>query len=534
MKNQLCKKSIAILVVCLMLTGLLAMSMMAADGTEVEPSVVFWPKDMTEDSMESYENRATHSYVDTSIGKVLRLTMAQDHNDPYLSFFPGEGYNADDYKYVLVLVKSDSADLDTLFELFYRTEAVPNYTGGESERDRYQTNKDWQFLCFDFSEKEGWSGAITSLRFDFFAGRQYKTGEFCDIAAVIFAKDMDAAYDAAFDVTKTLFAPKQELSNFKDSEIQYFQDGGLVSTEITVENGDLVYKAAGNYNDPQAFFRYDHLADSRGIKKLTTADFRYVVFRYRTEGYIPTPGMELFILTGNRKSLMEMIRIEGTFACHSGEATYMQTAGWRGVMVDLAEDDGLEVNTGLKNGWAGQGAFNGFRFDWSGNSMAGASLVVSDILLYADKNAAASAASALGSMDLMTAAPNMGDGEDTTEHIYMPWETEPEETETLPVFSEETTAPPETESETEVDESASNSGTEDTEGPDETEETESSTGGGDLLNPDINIGDLNNGTGEEPAETGSQMPFYIACVALAGLSIASIAVVIEIRIREKM
>lgn len=65
------------------------------------------------------------------------------------------------------------------------------------------------------------------------------------------------------------------------------------------------------------------------------------------------------------------------------------------------------------------------------------------------------------------------------------------------------------------------------------EETESSENGGNGPSGGENIGGIDDPSSSDKTPQGSQMPFYIACGALAALSIASIVIVIVIKIKSR-
>ena len=246
--------------------------------------------------------------------------------------------------------------------------------------------------------------------------------------------------------------------------------------------------------------------------------------------------MQLFVLTGSANSLMDMIRIEGTYDCHYGLTNYDLSKTYKAVVVDLAQTDGLAKNTRLMYGWQGRGNFSGIRFDWCNEGTAGSYFEVSDFLFYADRNDADGFTSMINTMNLIN-PEDMEDWEETyeTEHIVMPWETEDSTEETVPDFPEDST---ETDSEAATEIGSEVSGEDTTEViEDDTQESESNNQGS--IGGDIggDIGgeiDISGGGDEPPVPEGSQAPFLIACIALAGLSVASIVTVIVIRARERM
>ena len=395
----------------------------------------------------------------------------------------------------------------------------------------YTLGTGWQFAEFDMSSESGWGGSIYTFRMDYLEAGWIDEGTQCQIAAIILSDDVDAAHDAAYELMTEIYTPVQTLSDFKDSDIEYF-DLGAHNTRISVSEGSLIYEfVEGSGNDPQAMFDYLGYAAANGMKALTTDDFRYTVMRYSAPR-ISSSTMQLFTLTGSAESLMDMIRIEGTYACHSATSKYLCTDAWSAMVLDMAADDGLEENTGLKYGWYredGNRTFKGFRVDWCSGGYVGDYLEISDIMFYQSEADANGMASALSSLTLGDDVYWGGDTEDTDEtrgdDILPPsWETEEttsEETteETVPKYdnTEETTEAPSEETTVEIT-------AEDT-APDESEDESRSE---ITIDPD-GLG----GSDDEPKEMGSEVPFYVACGLLAALSVASIATVIIIRAKEK-
>lgn len=574
MKTLFFKKLIAAITAVLMLAGLMAFPVFAdapasaeeAEDVPVEPAdpyVVFYAEQM-KDRMASPNPSTTYSFREEDGKTFLELGLSKEGNDPYVAFDLDGEYSTEVYKYATVFVKSETLTKSDFFSLFYATDGTDNkFVGGGRVGTKYTNINGWQVLTFDMTESEKWTGNLDKVRYDYFEGRGngYTSADKCEIYAFALSQTVEDIYDFSFDIFCELYSPEQVISDFTDEDIASIAKSPL-KTESWAKDGNWILYAPETAGDPSVMVDYQSLTKTRGIKTLTTEDFRYTVFRYRTSMNVLSPSMELFIMTGGAKSLMDMIRIEGTYNCHSGEAKYQNTRTWRGVMIDMAEDDGLDKNTGLKYGWQGRGEFNGFRFDWCTSATMSSYMEISDMLMFADKADAQGFSEALCSLTIPLPITSGGEEETyETEHVVMPWETESEtepvtETETLPVFSEETLPvftedtesveteteePLTTESETvETEETIETEETEETIETEETDtletestdiniETEGSQGGDVGEFPGIDI----EGSDEEKVDTGSQVPFYIACAALAGLSVASIITVVIIRIRNK-
>ena len=506
---------------------------------ETAPQYLVFPAEVMKDKVDGPSSHTEFSFVEENGTTLLRGTVKTEGNDPYMSYHFDEPCDADIYKYAMVLVRSDIKNDNTMFTIFYSTDKTEHkYINGGNSRGRYSKMSDWQFVVIDLTSSKNWGGSVDKVRFDFFEGENsYAAGRYCDIAGLVLSKDVPGLYEAANDLMLEVCPPVQALSDFTEEDVAHVSSG-TSSTGVSLNDGNLIYMAMGEKpSDPFAHFNYANLADSRGIRKLTTEDFRYTVIRYRTSMTISGPSIELFVLTGDATNLTQMIRVAGTYNCHSGSAKYLNSRTWRSVMVDMAEDDGLEENTGLKYGWQGRGKFTGFRFDWCSGAPTNAYMEVSDLLFFKDKAAAICFSNAINT--LMLPEPLEVPEEDETfetEDIIMPWETETETVETvteetLPVFvesteSEETEVPTEETTETETETVTE---TEETTIAVETEET---TEEKETDDPGVII--LPNETeSDSTADQGSQMPFVIACICLAGLSVASIVTVVVIKIKDR-
>lgn len=557
MKALYLKKTLAIITAILILAGMAAFPAWAEDvaSTEAiedvtaensEPYVVFRAEQM-QDRIQGPSKFAGYSFYEEEGKTFLNLEIVNTGNDPYVAFDLDGDYSTEVYKYATVFVKSETLTGSDFFSLFYATDGTENnFVGGAKIGAKYTNIKGWQALTFDMTESEKWTGNLDKVRYDFFEGRgEYTSADNCQLYALVLSQTVEDIYEVSFDIFCELYPPEQVISDFTEEDLAGIAKSPL-KTEVSIEDGNWILYAPETAGDPSVMVDYQVLTKTRGIKTLTTEDFRYTVFRYRTSMNVLSPSIELFIMTGGAKSLMDMIRIEGTYSCHSGAAKYQNTRTWRGVMIDMAEDDGLEENTRLMYGWQGRGVFDGFRFDWCTTATMSSYMEISDMLLFADKAAAQGFSDALCSLTIPL--PIVVDEDETyeTEHVVMPWETESEtesgtETETLPVFSEETipvfteeTEPVITETEESIATESEAVETEETETREEESsdinfETDGSQGGDVGEFPGIDI----EGSEEEEVDAGSQVPFYIACVALAGLSVASIVTVVIIRVKSK-
>ena len=540
MKSVMVKKIFALCVALMMIAGVMTMPAFAAESEEVveEPAanVIFWAEDM-EGKLEHANDATAYGFTTVDGLKVLSLGIkpGATGNDPYLGFVFDQTYSTEIYKYVTLVVKTN-LNRAANFSIYYGTDGTGGtFVGGGRVAASYNNVVGWQILTFDMTDSEKWTGELSKVRFDYFEGSEFNDQQSCQLLAMVLSADVESAYDAAYEIGYKIYPPVQSFSDFTTADLESVGKD-THNTSVTAVDGNLFYIPTGDMKDPSAWFYYNKLTAARGVERLTTDDFRYTVIRYRSTLNIAEPRMQLFVLTGSANSLMDMIRIEGTYDCHYGLTNYDLSKTYKAVVVDLAQTDGLAKNTRLMYGWQGRGNFSGIRFDWCNEGTAGSYFEVSDFLFYADRNDADGFTSMINTMNLIN-PEDMEDWEETyeTEHIVMPWETEDSTEETVPDFPEDST---ETDSEAATEIGSEVSGEDTTEViEDDTQESESNNQGS--IGGDIggDIGgeiDISGGGDEPPVPEGSQAPFLIACIALAGLSVASIVTVIVIRARERM
>ncbi len=133
---------------------------------------------------------------DPDYGYVLKLTTTQASGDPFASFdiknyckLNGvDPFNADDYDYVLLLVKVENCSQST-FDLLFGAGATTAITGEASAQGMYDNSSDdWQYVVFDMRNNPYWAGNVNIFRFDF-ENVATAAGETMYMAAIYFAKD---------------------------------------------------------------------------------------------------------------------------------------------------------------------------------------------------------------------------------------------------------------------------------------------------------------------------------------------------------
>ena len=130
-------------------------------------------------------------------GYVVKITSTGVSSDPQVFFnynnyrrvVGGEKLLAQDYQYVILRVKTEQCS-SAKFELFYCAGSVSGATGDCVLQSSFNNaSDDWQYIVFNMTNANAWSGQINGFRFDY----QLSTagaGETMYISAVWFAKDV--------------------------------------------------------------------------------------------------------------------------------------------------------------------------------------------------------------------------------------------------------------------------------------------------------------------------------------------------------
>lgn len=500
---------------------------------------------------------ATHSTLISKGMESVMLKVAKKSDRPYVELNLNGGYSADKYKYITLLVKA-SATGGPRFSIYY-----PNAEGEYDDYNfamlEYQSNSDWQVLTFNFSEHSNWNGDVDTLKLEFlYNGMSYSAGTSCQIGGIAFCEDTEAVYESAYYMLANAYSPVQVLTDFTEDDVKYFQNNeNEGNTSLKAENGDLIYTATGT-GDPQKTFNYEKYADANGLKRVTTDVFQYTVVRYRCNG-MKGGNIELFYKTGDANTLNDMVGYyytseNGTrnHKIHMAAASFTANETWSTVVLDMAKTDGMDGGdnpTLLRNGWNredGNTRFQGFRVDWCSVGVVGSYMAISDFIFFDNAEAAQAYSNAINAVNIPSGTPPTApddteeggeditdewDVEETTEESIPEFDNSEEETtEDIPEFPTETESCEQTEETTELEESGSLETSETTEPEEETEA--SSENGNETAKPDVNWGWDDEDDDSSTAE-GSKVPFYVACVLLACLSVASIVTVIYIKRKSK-
>ena len=181
-----------------------------------------WKKMLTNANQCEYE-----IVKDEECGYVLKLTTTNSANDPfimldykaYLKKFSLTAASADDYKYIVIKIKTENVTSDG-FELFYASGKMTGPVGGYSKVATFdQTNSDWQYVIYDLSQVDAWTGKINMFRFDFLTAPS-GAGETVYIASIDLYATAEEAYKN-FDVDMTRPGTGSNLKEEKVDGVNY-------------------------------------------------------------------------------------------------------------------------------------------------------------------------------------------------------------------------------------------------------------------------------------------------------------------------
>ena len=195
----------------------------------------------------SGSNKLTLSGVsDPLFGDVLRFTVHEDTNDPYV-FFNAEammadyevGLNADQYRYMVILMRAAVHNTSHRFCMYLCSGVIMGATEECTYNIDMAEDGGWHYYLVDLSEKATWSGKIHGWRFDVLNGDSH-AGDYVDVATVQFFRTVEAAQQAAQAPVTACESPyvKGQPALFKDMQEEH---GGVGSDfEISPEDAFVV------------------------------------------------------------------------------------------------------------------------------------------------------------------------------------------------------------------------------------------------------------------------------------------------------
>ncbi|MBQ1233815.1 MAG: DUF4091 domain-containing protein [Clostridia bacterium] len=151
-------------------------------------------------SVETDEDGEQYAVLSTSVAGA---------NDPcvnfnFKKFYKAAGMSAvkaDDYKYVVLKVRNVNCSGGT-FELFFYSGKTSAANGAMVTTSSFDLSESgWQYVLFDLSDFEGWTGNVNGFRFDYMT-TALAQGETLHIAEIQFLES-DEAYYQLFDIDWT-------------------------------------------------------------------------------------------------------------------------------------------------------------------------------------------------------------------------------------------------------------------------------------------------------------------------------------------
>lgn len=199
-------------------------------------------------------NQTEYDVVDDETeGRCVKISTAGSNvGDPFISFstqtFSKFGKvnspDADMFKYVMIKIKSESMT-DGSFYLYYGTTLHAAIDGTQITSSTYDVDSDeWQYVFFDLSGDEKWTGKIVSFRLDY-TMTAASAGETMYISEIVFLSDDRDYYeslgvdfgDIGFDISKenadkadqllsSITIPTTSADNYKGEKAEY-EDSSL-------------------------------------------------------------------------------------------------------------------------------------------------------------------------------------------------------------------------------------------------------------------------------------------------------------------
>ena len=132
--------------------------------------------------------------------RALKMTTTNDTNDPYatLNYSMLMPASADEYKYIVFKVKTDSPLANSTLMLYY---AAGNDNGAAAGRNKGVTvpssMDEWQYVTLDMSKVQNWTGRINNIRLDIFDSTSTKAGVSVYFGAVVLCKTPEEAAKVA-------------------------------------------------------------------------------------------------------------------------------------------------------------------------------------------------------------------------------------------------------------------------------------------------------------------------------------------------
>ncbi len=180
----------------------------------------------------------TDPFVDFSFKKFIRAAGM-------------EAVSADDFKYVVLKVRNVSCSTGT-FELFYYAGSTGAVNGTMVTTASYDLGStDWQYVLFDLSSFDAWSGNVNGFRFDYMTSG-LGAGETLHIAEIQFLES-DNEYYKLFDIGW------DEIGIIADEQAKAEAEQLLGSITLPTTKFDTYQPVAADKEDASLNLWFDHL-----------------------------------------------------------------------------------------------------------------------------------------------------------------------------------------------------------------------------------------------------------------------------------
>ena len=185
-----------------MLASCAASVTVATGENETKPTTLTF--DSNASSYFTGANSTNVSIVDdeTESGHSVKFELQSYSNDPYV-YFNVKSYvqklgltssfpTADNVKYIILKVKQEFCS-SNMFVIYFSTSASAGPNEQFTTRSSFDEGQsDWQYVIFDMSKSNGWTGTIINFRLDWMASGNSEGESLC-INEIIFAKSDEEA-----------------------------------------------------------------------------------------------------------------------------------------------------------------------------------------------------------------------------------------------------------------------------------------------------------------------------------------------------
>ena len=310
----------------------------ATEAVTEEPPVVFDFNAVNATQLKNLFNGANQTTVaikeDEDGERYAELkTSVADASDPYVSFSASTfriragvpTFDVAEYPYVLLKVRSAGCSSGS-FVLYYWAGTASGPAQERSIMEGFDSSETgWQYILFDMTGANGWSGSINGFRFDYMM-TAVAAGEALHIAEVQFLKSADSYYKS-FDVE--------------------WDDIGIAVPDDAKQDAESLLDSAVNATTSFDSYQKENAANEDASLKLW---FDHMYTRAPQSGFTPTDKISYLIQLAKNE----------TEGCQFVLAPTTDVSGLKVFVTDFKNADGDTLQTDLH--W-------GYYFDVKGQSI---------------------------------------------------------------------------------------------------------------------------------------------------------------------